>query len=868
MQLIERENDLLTLASGIKKIPSEGGHNYIITGEAGIGKTMLLNHFLNNLPTGVKFYIGNCDSLSTPRPLSPIIDLAMQLKTDWSEPFVNSLSRGDLFNHFAQDLINKRETIVIVFEDIHWADEATIDYIKFLARRISKTRCMFIITCRDTDFEGDRILSSTLSGLPSDTYTRVPLKPLSQTAVSRLAEQKGYDGENLYLLTNGNPFFVHEIIANYSPGVPANVKDAVLTVFRHQNDATKNLWEILSVIPDGLKTKLLSKIDPKWHEAIETCLNAKILIANNDKIQFKHELYRRTIEESFSPIKKINLHKYILESFFELFKDTGEIEKIIHHAKNANLDSIVYEFAPIAAQQASIAGAHLEASKLYLTAIKYAGKRGETELVELYKSYAYECYLTNQITEAILYQTNVFELERLQNNMEETASNLLFLSRLWRLEGNNVKTEKCAVQAIEMLKDLPASKVKGMAFSNFSEVKMYSANTLECIEWGEKALAIGREINDNVIISHALNNIGSALWRQTKDTAKGEQFLYKSLTIAFEHNLEVDVDRAQTNIIFSLIIVKEYNKARSLLTENNLYCEQRNLNTSKPFTLYLEARILLETGNWNEADSIADNLIKYQVHPEAVRIGALTIAAVLKLRKGDPEAEICLVTVKEMAFKTKEYQIIMPVVTAILEYEWLSGKTLLSAKELETCFNLIARVDCGTANSEFAFWLYKSRKTKLAIKEPYTPYKYILENKITNAVIFWDELGCPYEKAITLLDGDEENKKKGLMELQEMGATAIFEKAKKIVRAAGIRRIPRGKRASTISNPAHLTNREIEVLQLLQTGRQNKEIASSLFISAKTVDHHISSILFKLDVNSRNKAVAEAVKLGILQQIN
>ncbi|HEY1038263.1 MAG TPA: LuxR C-terminal-related transcriptional regulator, partial [Bacteroidia bacterium] len=508
------------------------------------------------------------------------------------------------------------------------------------------------------------------------------------------------------------------------------------------------------------------------------------------------------------------------------------------------------------------------ASKLYLTAIKYAEKRQETELIELYKSYAYECYLTNQITEAILYQTSVFELNRLQNDMEEIAGDLLFLSRLWRLEGNSVKTEKCAIQAIEIMKNLPASKVKGMAFSNISEIKMYAANTIECIEWGEKALAIGQQINDNAIISHALNNMGSALWRQTKDIARGEQLLYKSLSIACEHNLEEDVNRAQINIVFSLIIVKQYNKARSLLTENNLYCEQRNLNTSRPFTSYLEARILFETGNWSEANSIVDNLIKYQVHPEAVRIGALTISAVLKLRKGDPEAENCLVTVKEMAFKTKEYQLIMPVITAILEYEWLSGKTLLSAKELETCFNLIACTDCGTANSEFAFWFYKSRKTRLEMKELYTPYKYIVESKITNAVVYWDELGCPYEKAITLLEGDEENKKMGLMELQKLGAIVIFEKAKKILRAAGIRKIPRGKRASTINNPAHLTNREIEVLGLLQTGEQNKEIASSLFISAKTVDHHISSILLKLDVNSRNKAVAEAVKLGIIKQVN
>ena len=85
------------------------------------------------------------------------------------------------------------------------------------------------------------------------------------------------------------------------------------------------------------------------------------------------------------------------------------------------------------------------------------------------------------------------------------------------------------------------------------------------------------------------------------------------------------------------------------------------------------------------------------------------------------------------------------------------------------------------------------------------------------------------------------------------------------MRSGGIKKIPRGLRESTKTNPAQLTNRELDILQLLQKAVQNKEIAQTLFISPKTVDHHISSILFKLDVNSRVKAVGEAIRLGILK---
>ena len=116
-----------------------------------------------------------------------------------------------------------------------------------------------------------------------------------------------------------------------------------------------------------------------------------------------------------------------------------------------------------------------------------------------------------------------------------------------------------------------------------------------------------------------------------------------------------------------------------------------------------------------------------------------------------------------------------------------------------------------------------------------------------------------------MFDGTEDDKRKALLIIQQLGADAIYEKLKMEMRSSGIKKIPRGLRGSTKANPAQLTNRELDVLQLLKRGIQNREIAEALFISPKTVDHHISSILFKLDVNSRSKAVTEAARLGIVK---
>ena len=115
----------------------------------------------------------------------------------------------------------------------------------------------------------------------------------------------------------------------------------------------------------------------------------------------------------------------------------------------------------------------------------------------------------------------------------------------------------------------------------------------------------------------------------------------------------------------------------------------------------------------------------------------------------------------------------------------------------------------------------------------------------------WQELNCPYNRALTLFEGNEMDKKESIVILQKLGAGAVSEKMKLDMRKLGIKNIPRGLRKKTQSSTALLTDREPDVLKLLSQNLQNKEIASKLFISAKTVDHHITSILFKLDVNTR-----------------
>jgi DNA-binding CsgD family transcriptional regulator len=198
----------------------------------------------------------------------------------------------------------------------------------------------------------------------------------------------------------------------------------------------------------------------------------------------------------------------------------------------------------------------------------------------------------------------------------------------------------------------------------------------------------------------------------------------------------------------------------------------------------------------------------------------------------------------------------------LLEYEWITANNIVETPLLEQVISLVQAKGHLYENSAFAYWLFKARNRRVELKQTFAGYQ---TGNSAKASLLWKQLGCPYEQALALFEGNESDKRKAIDIIDRAGATAVFEKMKFMMRRSGMRQIPRGIRKTTRSNTANLTGRELDILQLLKEGLQNKEIAARLFISPKTVDHHISSIFFKLEVNTRTKAVEEAASLNILK---
>ena len=870
MRLIERQSYIDSLKEQFSKIADGEGHCIFVCGESGIGKTSLLKAFTKDLKKDYQVYEGTCDALFTPRPLAPLYDIAWQIRHDLIDSSTDLHDRAGLFSRFFQELKKQDQISIIVFEDIHWADEATIDFIKFMGRRITHLQCMFILTYRDNEIHPLHPLSNIFGQLSPDSFTRIALNPLSQEAVIKLAEEKGYDGEKVFEVSGGNPFYVNEILSSYSEGVPANIRDAIISAYNRTNEKTRQVWDLLSVIPGKFEIKYLEKFAPAYLEAVDNCMQLQILIQQEGQIFFKHELFRIAIENHLSPLRRVSLNKTILELFLRDFEENNEIERIVHHSKNANAYDLVVKYAPIAAKSAACVGSHIEASKLLYTAIEFFQGDDPDIRISMYESYAYECYLTNSIKQAIIYAGKTLRLLKAAGDVERTADCMRFLSHLRCCDGDRKTALSLGLEAIGILSEEPPSKVKAMAFSNISQLKMHFDDLADSMDWAMKSFAVARGLNDEEALCPALINIGTLNMIIPSSWNEGVEQLRKSLSISLKNSYHEHAARAYANLARNAFRLKDYEFVNNILEDGIRYSDERELPYWNFTILSVKARLMFDKGKWNEAYIIAEKLLNHEYHG-SFEIHAVLVMALIKMRKGEfDEAFQLIIKAKALTSKGIELQTMIPLVVASLEYEWLTAQRILETDDLNMVLKMIEGSALTIENSELAFWLMKVRKQHLALKEVYEGYH--VKNvagahkaAIHKAAAHWNKLGNPYARAMVLFEGSDDDKKDAISIVQDLGADSAFERMKLEMRSSGIKGIPRGLRKSTKLNAALLTGREMDVLELLKDGLQNKEIANKLFISAKTVDHHISAILFKLDVNSRVKAVNEAIKLELIK---
>ena len=455
--LFERDLFLNELNKILENVLAGQGQIALISGEAGIGKTTLVDYFTRMHKDTVRTLWGTCDSLFTPRPLGPLHDIALEWKGELYE-LLNS--DGDRQNIFSACLIElQRNSTMLIFEDIHWADEATLDLIKFLGRRIQRSTSLLILTYRDDELSTNHPLWSVLGDLPHAITSRLQLSHLSKSSVFALASaaEQAERTQELFEVTNGNPFFVTEILANKGVGMPSTIRDAVLARAARLSPPARMLLEIAAVI--GLRSEpwLLAAIADEDFKATAECVSGGMLQSQADFYAFRHELARQTILETISPERKLALHRMALTALKESSLTCNDFARLANHAEGTKDASAVLEFAPAAARQASAASAHREAIALYELALQFVDTLPPVKNAQILEAYSIELWFASRLVESIDILKKAIRLRHSIGDYLREGDNLVPLAEASFLLGRKTEAEQASKSAIQILETLSPS---------------------------------------------------------------------------------------------------------------------------------------------------------------------------------------------------------------------------------------------------------------------------------------------------------------------------------------------------------------------------------------------------------------------------
>jgi DNA-binding CsgD family transcriptional regulator len=890
MELWER-SAALALLEDLLHGTADAGRLALVAGEAGIGKSMLVQAFAAQCGSRARVLWGVCDPLVTPRASGPLHDIARQAGGALADALDAGSSQSDQFAALIEELSGPRQRPrrVLVVEDVQWADEATLDMLVFLGRRIARLPALLIVTYRDDEVGPEHPLRAALAALPRGSVRVVAVTPLSRECVAEQVARAGpaaagRDPGEVYELTGGNPLLVTELLAADDRAVPATVRHLTLARLRRLSPPARDVARLVSVIPTSTDAAVLVDVE----EAVDECLATGVLVARGDAVAYRHELLRRAVEDSLSPARRAALHRRALSLLAGV--DGTDPARLVHHARLAGDVPALLRYGVVAAARAASLGAHREAAAHYRAVRPHVDRLPARERAELLEAYAFEAYLAGVAAEGLEPLRAALAERGRSGERVRAGDNLRWISRLEWWSGHGDAARATAMRAIDVLATEEPGRELAMAYSNRSQLHLLAHELDPAIEWGERARELADRLGDLETSVHAsITVITARLLRGDPTAAVAMRRVHADAAAA---GLADHASRALVNLASSLVDTWRYVAGAAALDEAFAYASAHDLGGStkrqpasvteppaaaaqrasirpspeysSQYLLGVLAGVRLERCEWDAALAAASDSLDRPVRFGRSVVPALVARGRILAARGLDGALSILDIAADHAYGIGEPQEIGPVASARAEYFLLEGDPDRAAEEARRGLAIAQEKGHHWFADELAYRLHQAGGPA-AVAPPaadaplrLSPYRLLMAGDWSGAAAAWAALGRGYARVEALSAGDRGAVAEALGILAELGAVRTARRLRAELRRRGVAGVPRGPRPSSAANAAGLTARQMEVLGLLAEGLTNADIAARLTLSPKTVENHISAVLDKLEVATRGQAVAAA----------
>src|SRR6516162_9104865 len=856
--LLERQVELQVLSTAVERAGTGRGSAVLVLGEAGIGKTSLLHAFLAATTGRARVLAGACEDLLTPRALGPLRDAA---RSAAGGPLATALSpRADpdlVFPAVCDELASPPSPAMLVIEDAHWADGATLDVLRYLGPRVPNLPAVLLVTYRDDALTRDHPLRGLLGVLGSTAATRLRLARLTADAVRDMAAPTDIDPGELFRLTGGNPFFVTEVLANPCEVVPPTVVDAVLARVRTLSPLAQTALDRLAVVPSGAEVGLLRVLVGDLAPIAEA-ERAGVVEVRGDVVAFRHELARRAVAESLPASVRLELNAEVLRALAA--RPDCDPFRALHHAVEAGDDAAVIVHGETAAREATRVGAHPQAAACYAQVLARGLRLSTARRAALGETYAWALSNSNQPHFAAAAAATAAELWQQDGNDRRLIRALVTLARHQWLTERPVAALASAKRALELARPLGDSYQKALATLGVGGLLVIIDREEDGLPHVNEALDIAQRAGEAGVAALCRNYRGSALLQLGDLTGRDD--LLRSMAQANELGDHEFVMRAYYNLIEGLWRLGEYREALGYIEQAENYGRDRDFRVYGYMFAARRCRLALMRGRWTEAEAGLRNLLDGQDDPGMSGSETVPILARVLARQGSADAAPWLALAARHATGADVLEWLVPTGLAHIEHAWLTGDQGRAGPYPGLLLERTDRPGMLVWRGELLVYLRRLGYPAGPFPGCPEPYASALRGDWRPAADAWLSQGDPYEHAIELAEsGQAEPTLEALTVLDGLGARPAVAIVRRRLRSLGVTRLPRRPQPGTLTNPAGLTDRQLEILRLVAAGLSNAEIAHRLVVSPRTVDHHVSAILQKLGVRTRRDAAAWAAGL-------